>query len=208
MNGQRFERLVVTGFHSRDANYNKRWLCQCDCGNTTVVLTHKLRRGETKSCGCLGKELRGASIEQAELDRRQAAKKSYAAMVKRCHHPSSNKYYRYGARGITVCDRWRFGESGKSGFECFFDDMGPKPVGCSVDRIDGTKGYAPGNCRWATAAQQARNRVDTLRVFCDGELMPWMDAAEKLGLDALLSRINVNPNIRKVKIKELLLGLS
>lgn len=207
MEGTRFGRLVVTKLHSKDENYNKRWECLCDCGTVHIVLTHKLRDGSVKSCGCLGRELRAFTMQQAEVDRRKAAKKSYTAMRKRCYSPSHSKYYAYGARGIEVCDRWRFGEGGKSGFECFFADMGPKPSGCSIDRIDNTQGYSPDNCRWATPTEQSRNRVNVPKIHCDGEFVPWIDVAERLGLDALLSRVCANANVRHVKIKELLLAL-
>lgn len=207
MEGKRFGRLVVTGLHSKDANYNKLWACQCDCGAITVVREDKLRTGNTKSCRCYGRELRDAAASQAAVDRRKAAKKSRDGMIKRCHHPSSNTYHAYGGRGITVCDRWRFGEDGKSGFECFFEDMGPKPDGASIDRIDSTKGYTPDNCRWATAVMQSRNRSNVPKVYCDGEFLPWKDVAERLDLDALLARVNTNPSIRQAKIKALLIAL-
>jgi len=207
MENKRFGRLVVIGLNSKDANYNKRWDCLCDCGNTHIVLTHLLKAGHVKSCGCLGKELREASGEQAAIDRRKAAKGSHRAMLKRCHQPTCNKYYAYGARGITVCDRWRFGEGGRSGFECFFMDMGAKPVGYSIDRADNAKGYTPDNCRWATALTQSRNRDIIPKVHCDGEFLPWMEVMEKLGLDSLLARVNANTAIRRAKIKTFLASL-
>jgi hypothetical protein len=207
MEGTRFGRLVVVKLHSKDARYNKRWQCLCDCGAEHVALAHKLRDGSVKSCGCLGREVREKLMLQAGIDRRAAAKGSYVAMKKRCYSPSNPKYPVYGGRGIGICDRWRYGEGGKSGFECFFDDMGPKPVGCSVDRIDPERGYSPDNCRWATPTEQSRNRRNVQKVFCDGGFLPWIDVMERLGLDELLSRVNTTSSIRRAKIKELLLSL-
>lgn len=88
----------------------------------------------------------------------------------RCMRPSDPDYKRYGARGITVCDRWLFGENNKTGFECFLADMGEPPFEkASIDRIDHTKGYSPENCRWADARLQGNNRVTNHFVEIDGE---------------------------------------
>ena len=159
MEGLRFERLLVTKLHSRDANYNKRWECICDCGNTAIVLGDKLKNGSTKSCGCLANELRKALMRKADEERRLYTKKSWQAMMGRCYNIKYPSYHRYGEKGIVVCDRWRFGEEGKTGWECFFEDMGPKPTGHSIDRIDNTKGYFLENCRWADKFTQAKNRT-------------------------------------------------
>ena len=93
-------------------------------------------------------------------------------MIIRCHTPSAKDYPKYGAKGIFVCDRWRYGESGKSGFECFLADMGEAPFpGASLDRIDSSKGYSPENCRWATIEQQANNKKSNVFLEIDGQRM-------------------------------------
>jgi len=207
METQRFGKLVVVELHSKDGNYNKRWLCQCDCGNQHVVLSHKLKDGSVKSCGCLGKELRGISHEQAGIDRRKAARISYKAMLSRCHNPNNTKYYAYGQRGIAVCGRWRFGEDGRTGFACFFLDMGPKPVDHTIDRIDNSIGYTPKNCRWATHTVQARNRRNVAKVHCDGEFLPWMDVVERLELNQILSRVCGNPALLQAALKNMLTSI-
>jgi hypothetical protein len=93
-------------------------------------------------------------------------------MIARCHHPSQKDYAAYGAQGIFVCDRWRFGEDGLSGFECWLLDMGPPPFKtASIDRLDGTKGYSPDNCRWATLLEQANNRKTNVFVTARGQTL-------------------------------------
>jgi hypothetical protein len=153
-----FGRLTVVTLHSQDANYNKRWLCQCTCGNTKVVLGDKLKNGNTKSCGCFQKKFRENLIQTAAVERRDYTKSSYSAMLSRCYNPKTPAFPRYGGAGIGVCARWRFGENGLTGWDCFRLDMGPRPQAMSIDRINNELGYTLENCRWATNAQQQANR--------------------------------------------------
>lgn len=111
----------------------------------------------------------------------------------RCLRPSDKDYVRYGAKGITVCDRWRFGEEGLTGFECFLADMG-KPLfeKASIDRIDSTKGYSPDNCRWADATQQGNNRRTNRWVEIDGvrhTVAQWSEISG-VGPKTILYRLN------------------
>lgn len=163
MEQDRFGRLIVLAYSHSDKNYNKYWRCLCDCGRETTVIGDKLRSGKTKSCGCLATEIRESLARKADEERRDYTRKSWTAMKNRCTNPKALNYSRYGGRGITVCDRWLFGEDGKTGWICFFEDMGPKPTGYSIDRIDGTKGYYPENCRWASKKEQMDNRVNVGR---------------------------------------------
>ena len=98
-------------------------------------------------------------------------------MLQRCNNPNNDEYHRYAGNGITVCERW-------SSFENFYADMGDKPEGTSLDRIDSTSGYTPNNCRWATYAEQSRNTKTAKRWFIDGvRYLSLNDAAKKLGVD-------------------------
>lgn len=107
---------------------------------------------------------------------------TWVAMIQRCYDPASTSFDRYGARGITVCDRWRFGENGRSAFECFLADMGERPSGKSIERNDHEGRYEPSNCRWADKFEQARNRRSTRWVvFCDTR----MSLAEAMELSGL-----------------------
>lgn len=111
----------------------------------------------------------------------------------RCLRPSDPDYVRYGAKGITVCERWLHGENGLTGFECFLADMGPPPFEqASIDRIDPTKGYAPENCRWASAKEQGNNRRTNRWVEIDGvkrTVQQWADISG-VGPKTIIYRLN------------------
>lgn len=159
--GERFTRLVVIGPAEpkvvNDVNRGRivnrfRVQCRCDCGKEVVVAEHCLRFGETKSCGCFSADasrLRFTKHGHA-LARRTRAYNTWADMRNRCTCQQSDTYQHYGARGITVCERW-------DRFENFLADMGEPPPGHSIERIDNNKGYSKDNCKWATHLEQMRN---------------------------------------------------
>lgn len=101
---------------------------------------------------------------------------TWAAMRNRCHAPGNSKYYMYGAKGVTVCQRWR------DSFEAFLEDMGERPEGCTIDRVDGAKGYEPGNCRWATRTEQQRNVKSNVKIAFGGDTLCISEWGEKTGI--------------------------
>jgi hypothetical protein len=177
-----FERLTVV----LDAGCNKEgkalWLCRCSCGNDAIVCGRDLRSGNTKSCGCGRAEaskrnlllvVRKPCVEGCTCLRHQSGGslprhghwvggsptgtwRSWQAMLRRCLTPSCGNYSHYGAKGITVCDRWNPAQGGS--FENFLADVGLRPEGFSIDRINSKGNYEPANCRWADATTQVINR--------------------------------------------------
>jgi hypothetical protein len=153
--GQTFGRLTVTGYEPsrkrKDGSY-AMVACACTCGKTIVTRLSSLKDGTTKSCGCLQREsvwliTHGHAVGGAKSKELS----TWTDMKQRCFNSKSKFYAYYGGRGITVCDRWL-------DFENFFADMGEKPEGLTLDRVDVNGNYELGNCRWATWKEQGQNK--------------------------------------------------
>lgn len=183
--GGRYGRLTVRELHSRRGN-KKLFLCVCDCGNERVVQDSNLRNGHTTSCGCRHAEVRKMTHRTHGL----TGTDEYTILVnirQRCLNPANPAYPRYGGRGITLCDRWRYGDGIVEGFQCFFEDVGPRPSPAhSIDRIDNDGNYEPGNVRWATNSEQMKNRRpmprNGTRHELDGRLWTVREIAKERGI--------------------------
>lgn len=192
LTGQVFGRLTVIA-RSEDVfqGNGKRkvcWLCRCQCGKEHVTRGEYLRSGGTTSCGCFHKEMVG-KLGKELGPTRGTHRMSYSAeascwkhMIQRCTNPNNDRWDRYGARGIRVCERW-----GK--LENFLEDMGQQPYpGATIERKDNNGNYEPSNCKWATRAEQSRNKKDTVIITHNGKTMCLKDWARELGLSCTTLR--------------------
>ena len=178
MIGQTFGKLTVIEDAGADKHKQKIWLCECDCGNTTIVTGYALRKGHTRSCGCLirpGYSAKGrytvkAGTESSSYKHGSSNSKLYKAwsdMKSRCNNQNHRSYHNYGARGIRVCDEW------SENYQTFYEDVSELPYfnepGYSLDRIDNDGNYEPGNVRWADRVTQLNNKRSNKRISYKGE---------------------------------------
>ena len=149
MEGKTFGRLLVVSRNGSD-RAGFRYLCECSCGAVKTVRGSSLRNGSTKSCGCLNLD---KLTKHGMTD--TPTYMSWISARARCRYKKSISYPYYGGKGIDICDRWY------DSFENFLKDMGERPEGTTLDRIEGSKDYYPENCRWATLVEQSSNRRHT-----------------------------------------------
>lgn len=174
--GLRVGKVVVEAF-SHCAGRTSHWICRCDCGNQVVMRRGNLMRNRaTTSCGC------------SRFSHRMCGTPTYRTwsnMIERCSNPANKRYADYHGRGITICESWMT-------FSNFLADMGEKPDGTSLDRIDNDAGYFKANCRWATAIEQMNNTRRNTFVEYMGKRQTVSQWAAQLGIPecTLRSRIN------------------
>jgi len=206
MIGKRFAKLTVIEELPRrqfKTTSSRVYLCLCDCGNKIEAFPSNLRRGGTKSCGCLKKETAGNHSRTHGMSK-TVEYQIWAGIIKRCNNKNYREFHLYGGRGITVCKRWE-------SFENFYADMGPRPSSShSVDRNDVNGNYEPANCSWATDIQQGLNCRKTHVVEFYGRRLSlrqfalcinysyfsvyyWM-VRKGMSIDAVLQKINYQSN--------------
>lgn len=138
----------------RQSGKQVAWLCQCECGKTTSVLSWNLRSGHTTSCGCKRNEKLKNGLRTSHQLINHRLYSIWENMKQRCYNPNVDSYKYYGARGITICDAW------KNHFVVFYNWAMANGYSndLTIDRKDNDKGYFPSNCRWATMQEQANNK--------------------------------------------------
>jgi len=157
--GHRNGLITVVSLHSAP-NGRARWNCVCDCGTEKVIPADTLAKGRSKSCGCQTQNFKSKKMTRHGQSRvnggPSGAYRSWHAALQRCSNPNSHFFVNYGGRGIKFCERWRL-------FDNFFADMGARPEGHTLDRIDPNGNYEPGNCKWSTPREQSLNQRPKIR---------------------------------------------
>ena len=177
LTGKRFTRLVVLSFSHR-ARGARWWLCACDCGKQATVTTADLNAGNTRSCGCYKLD-RTSEVRRihGRANRNDPTYRAWTHLRGRCLTLTDRDYAEYGGRGITVCERW-------ASFENFVADMGERPSPRhSIERINNSGNYEPGNCRWATAQEQANNRRSNVFIEYQGQRRTIMEWSRVIGIN-------------------------
>lgn len=178
--GASFDEWLVLAFVGVQGG-KARWLARCGCGEVRVVAGNTLLTGASRSCGCVGDRafVRALTKHGHAGDGRAGRSPTYQSwqsMIDRCTNPRRREFQHYGARGITVCARWRE-------FSAFLADMGERPAGTWLERANNGRGYEPGNCVWATPREQQANKRSNFVVEHLGRRLPLVEWARELGLD-------------------------
>jgi hypothetical protein len=182
--GAKFGYLTIIAIGEPYKRGKRRWVCQCKCGNQTLTHDSHLQQGKANSCGCLTTENRVKVTTKHGL----CGTKTYQtwnAMLERCRNPKHVGYSNYGGRGIEVCERWK-------SFENFLADMGERPKGKTIDRINSNGNYEPSNCQWQTNKQQHNNRNNNRNFTIKGVTKTLTEWCEYYKTNRMLvdSRIN------------------
>lgn len=179
--GAVFYRLTVLSSHVEQGRTHCR--VKCACGKEKTVRLSRLTSAQTKSCGCLAREVSSLRLTTHGATK-SPAYQAWDCMLRRSRDRTRHNWASYGGRGITVCPEWRK-------FENFLLDMGQPPEGLQLDRRDNSLGYSKENCRWVTSKENNRNRRNTLWVWYEGKEVPLGEASERSGIpyDRLYQRL-------------------
>ncbi len=176
---QRFGRLLPVAPVAKVGTRGRPlWLCLCDCGKPCIVTPASLRNGRTTSCGCFGIEQRTLANRKhghSSHGKPSGAYQSWYSMKQRCDNPKTPGFERWGGRGITYAAKW-------AEFASFLADMGDRPDGSQLDRINNDGNYEKSNCRWATPKENCNNTSRSRRHKFDGRMLTVGEIANERGL--------------------------
>lgn len=201
--GTRSGRLVVVSSEGNNKHRKRLIRCKCDCGNEVVIvrssITRKDEEKRTKSCGCARRESMLRVHTKHGMAKRGNETPTFSVwkdMHRRCRNKTRADYKYYGGRGIIVCDRW-------GDFKNFLDDMGERPPGMTIDRIDTYGNYEPLNCRWITIQEQQNNRRSCVYIEHDGRTLNMKQWARELGITyyVMQKKIKDGKGLRQILVE-------
>lgn len=205
LTGQRFGRLVVLSRNYDLGNSYTWWNCKCDCGNEKAVRAQSLKCGETRSCGCLQKEIMKSKMSTHEHTINRQRERLYgvwASMLTRTRNPNATNYKYYGGRGIQVCKEWlEYGPFRTWSLENGYDPDAPYGE-CTLDRIDDNGDYCPENCRWVNQSVQANNQRSNHLVEYKGEIHNLKQWSVLFGMNYSTFRLQFYKGIPMEEIEE------
>lgn len=189
LSGKFFGRALAIAPIQRRSVKGVTWLCACHCGNVFLRTTSHLNSSKNPSCGCLDTKLSHGMTDSTEY-------RIWTGMLTRCTNKNEPQYANYGGRGITICKSWT------ESFLNFYRDMGERPEGTSLDRIDNNGPYCASNCRWATRKEQAENRRTRYKnselITCCGQTMTITEWSRHTGI----GRCTIRARIKKGWVME------
>ena len=183
----KYNKLTAIKFNHKK-KIRQYWLFRCDCGNEKVILVTDVKRGMTKSCGCLYKisnKKKGFKHGMCKTN----TYNSWCSMKRRCLNKNAYNYKSYGGREIVICSEWM-------NFENFYKDMGERPIGKTLDRINNNKGYYKKNCKWSTPKEQSNNTRKNIFLTYKGKTQTVSQWAEELNIN----KFKVYYKIKKQKL--------
>jgi hypothetical protein len=195
LTGLTFHRLTVLGLAGKRRNDVKSpylWYCRCECGDIKAYEMGNLRKGNTVSCGCFARENVAKRNTKHSMSNTPTYR-SWSSMLSRCTNPRHPGWFRYGGRGIDVCDVWR-------SFPNFLADMGIRPFNTSLDRINNELGYSPDNCKWSSPTEQQNNTRQNRWLSFQGQTLCVTQWAKYLqcGPPVLFARIRAGWSVEKI----------
>lgn len=175
LTGLRFGRLTATELF--ETGRRRKWKCKCDCGESAICTTDNLRSGNSRACRncCMDGNQNRKEHGGRPSGKKSATYNSWQSMKRRCTDTGRDNAAHYALAGVSFDPAWER-------FEDFLSDMGERPKGCTLDRIDNSKGYTKENCRWATPTQQTRNRRNAIQFTFEGRTLPVAEWAKEYGL--------------------------
>ena len=176
LTGQTFGRLTVLERGDSLGRVGVYWKCRCECGNECTIHANAIVRGHTRSCGCLAEEIAKKPKSHGLSSTREF--QIWKAMRRRCNCKNASNYYRYGGRGVKVCDEWNdfvnfYKWCAENGFK----------EGLTIDRIDNDGDYCPENCRWVDKITQGNNKSNNRKILYKGEQLSLMQVERITNID-------------------------